>query len=420
MLSIIKIIIVMMMVMNKLVVSLKNVNSNSIRRYSSSTMSMSNNNDNLKVLDIKQHKFSVAPMMEYTDRHMRTLQRLMSSEAVLYTEMVTTNAIVRNTHDTRRFLGWNYNVEEPVVLQLGGSDPEQMKIASKIASNEGYNQININCGCPSDKVAGAGCFGASLMLKPDLVAQLSLAVGEATGRPATIKCRIGVDDNDSYEQLVNFVRTVHEVGKVSHFIVHARKALLGGKFSPEDNRKIPPLKYDYVYNLIKDFPHLHFSINGGINTMEEIKHHLDKGVAGVMIGRAVINTPYYWRNIDSQLYDKPDAMLPRREIIEKYSTYAQHIENTEGQRARRALIKPVLNLFSGEPNGKLFRRIMDSTVNDLSVPIDQVLRSSMQCLRDSTLDSTESIKGNKNSAETLSTFKSNRQEEDAAIVSNRL
>jgi tRNA-dihydrouridine synthase A len=406
--------------MNKLVVSLKNVNSNSIRRYSSSTMSMSNNNDNLKVLDIKQHKFSVAPMMEYTDRHMRTLQRLMSSEAVLYTEMVTTNAIVRNTHDTRRFLGWNYNVEEPVVLQLGGSDPEQMKIASKIASNEGYNQININCGCPSDKVAGAGCFGASLMLKPDLVAQLSLAVGEATGRPATIKCRIGVDDNDSYEQLVNFVRTVHEVGKVSHFIVHARKALLGGKFSPEDNRKIPPLKYDYVYNLIKDFPHLHFSINGGINTMEEIKHHLDKGVAGVMIGRAVINTPYYWRNIDSQLYDKPDAMLPRREIIEKYSTYAQHIENTEGQRARRALIKPVLNLFSGEPNGKLFRRIMDSTVNDLSVPIDQVLRSSMQCLRDSTLDSTESIKGNKNSAETLSTFKSNRQDEDAAIVSNRL
>ena len=398
----------MIMIMNRIqVLSLTLKYSNSIRRHKTV---MINSNSNDKVFDIKQHKFSIAPMMEYTDRHMRTLQRLMSSEAVLYTEMVTTNALVRNAHDTRRFLGWDYNVEEPLVLQLGGSDPGQMKIASKIANNEGYNQININCGCPSDKVAGAGCFGASLMLKPDLVAELSLAVGEATGRPATIKCRIGVDDNDSYDQLVNFIRTVSEVGKVTHFIVHARKALLGGKFSPEDNRKIPPLKYDYVYNLVKDFPHLHFSINGGINTMEEIKLHLEKGVAGVMVGRAVINFPYYWRSIDSQIYNKPDAMLSRREIIERYSTYAQHIENTEGQRARRALMKPILNLFSGEPNGKLFRRIMDSTINELSIPIEQVITSSIQCLRDTTLDSTEPNKVSKSSAETLSIFTSNRQQ----------
>lgn len=383
--------------------------------------SVMSSNDNMKVLDIKQHKFSIAPMMEYTDRHMRTLQRLMSSEAVLYTEMVTTNALVRNFQDTRRFLGWDYQIEEPLVLQLGGSDPQQMKIASKIASSEGYNQININCGCPSDKVAGAGCFGASLMLKPDLVAELSLAVGESTGRPATIKCRIGVDDNDSYEQLVNFVRTVHEVGKVNHFIVHARKALLGGKFSPEDNRKIPPLKYDYVYNLIKDFPHLHFSINGGINTIEEIKDHLDKGVAGVMIGRAVINTPYYWRNIDSEIYQKADPMLCRREIVEKYTAYAQHIENTEGQRARRALMKPILNLFSGEPNGKLFRRIMDGTINDLTIPIEKVIKSASQCLRDSTLDNIEPIrKGiSTSAAENLDIFQSNRQSEGAATVIDR-
>lgn len=380
--------------------------------------SIMSSNDNMKVLDIKQHKFSIAPMMEYTDRHMRTLQRLMSSEAVLYTEMVTTNALVRNFQDTRRFLGWDSQIEEPLVLQLGGSDPQQMKIASKIASSEGYNQININCGCPSDKVAGAGCFGASLMLKPDLVAELSLAVGESTGRPATIKCRIGVDDNDSYEQLVNFVRTVHEVGKVTHFIVHARKALLGGKFSPEDNRKIPPLKYDYVYNLIKDFPHLHFSINGGINTIEEIKDHLDKGVAGVMIGRAVINTPYYWRNIDSEIYQKADPMLCRRDIVEKYTAYAQNIENTEGQRARRALMKPILNLFSGEPNGKLFRRIMDGTINDLTIPIEKVIKSASQCLRDSTLDNIEPIhKGiSKSAAENLDIFQSNRQSEGAAAT----
>lgn len=373
-------------------------------------MAASDDNKNMKVLDIKQHKFSIAPMMEYTDRHMRTLQRLMSTEAVLYTEMVTTNALVRNTHDTRRFLGWDYNVEEPLVLQLGGSDREQMKIASKIADSEGYKQININCGCPSDKVAGAGCFGASLMLKPDLVAELSLAVGEATNRPATIKCRIGVDNNDSYEQLVNFIRTVSEIGKVTHFIIHARKALLGGNFSPADNRKIPPLKYDYVYNLVKDFPHLHFSINGGINTIEEIKQHLDKGVVGVMVGRAVINTPYYWRHIDSQLYHLNDQNLSRREIIYKYCEYANNIETVEGHRARRALIKPLLNLFSGEPNGKLFRRIMDSAVNDVTLPMKDVILKSISCLRDTTLDGdTEYDKKTKTAEETLAIFTSNKQ-----------
>jgi len=408
------VIITIIMITPNFSFKLKHIRNNN-RRFLNTVMSTSSTNDNnknMKVLDINQHKFSIAPMMEYTDRHMRTLQRLMSTETVLYTEMVTTNALVRNAHDTRRFLGWDYNIEEPLVLQLGGSDPDQMKIASKIADNEGYKQININCGCPSDKVAGAGCFGASLMLKPDLVSELSLAVGEATNRPATIKCRIGVDNNDSYEQLVNFIRTVSEIGKVKHFIIHARKALLGGKFSPADNRKIPPLKYDYVYNLVKDFPHLHFTINGGINTIDEIKQHLDKGVVGVMVGRAIINTPYYWRNIDSQLYNKNDQNLPRREIIHKYSKYANNIEKIEGHRARRALIKPLLNLFSSEPNGKLYRRIMDSTVNDITIPIEDVILKSIECLRDTSLDNTiiEYNKINKTAEETLALFTSNKQE----------
>lgn len=266
-------------------------------------------NDLFSVNEISQHKFSVAPMMDYTDRFQRFFQRLLSKHAVLYTEMVTTNAIVHRhkNQEKQRDLEPNVPIEEPCVLQVGGNDPIQMKDAAVIAINDyGYKQININCGCPSEKVAGAGCFGAQLMLYPNLVSELALSIGEVLNRPATIKCRIGVNDMESYEELYKFIDLVSSKAKVTHFIIHARKAILNAKFSPEDNRKIPPLKYDYVYRLVKDFPQLFFTLNGGVQDIESSNTHLEQGVHGVMVGRSVINNPFYWRNIDSKIYLKDD------------------------------------------------------------------------------------------------------------------
>lgn len=318
-----------------------------------------------RVHDIQQHKFSVAPMMEYTDCYQRQLQRFITNEAVLYTEMVAANALTRSDNPMR-FLRSNFQVQEPLVLQLGGADPVQMKAAAKIAYTAGYREINLNVGCPSDKVSGSGCFGAALMASPKLVGALAVAIGEELGRPATVKCRIGINDNESYEGLCEFITIVHEIGGVTHFIIHARKAVLGAKFSPEDNRKIPPLKYDYVYRLVKDFPHLHFTINGGILTMEDALTHLQHGVAGVMVGRSIVNTPHIWRSIDSQIYKKNDPAVSRRTILEKYALYAQEMEDLEGPRIRHALIKPILNLFVSEPGGRLFRRRIDELMRTTS------------------------------------------------------
>lgn len=221
--------------------------------------------------------------------------------------MVTTNAIIRSG-DALRFLQANMEVEDPLVLQLGGSDPVQMREASKAAHEYGYKEININIGCPSEKVSGAGCFGAVLFLNPDLVTELALAVGEGTGKPATIKCRIGVDSKSSYEDLCAFIRQVSEVGKVEHFIIHARIAVLGAKFSPHDNRTIPPLKYDIVYQLVRDFPLLQFSLNGGVDSVENVQSMLQQQprLHGVMVGRAVVSNPFAWSAVDSLIYNKSD------------------------------------------------------------------------------------------------------------------
>ena len=278
-----------------------------------------------KVDDIANHKFSVAPMMEYTNCHQRYLFRLISKKSVLYTEMVVANALVRS-ENKERLLEANFAEEEPLVLQLGGSDPNDMKLAVKIASNYGYKQFNINCGCPSEKVAGAGCFGAALMLQPELVSSLALAVYETSGKSATIKCRLGVDDQDSYEQLASFITMVSTRGNVKHFIVHARKAILNQNFSPHENRNIPKLRYDYVYKLVNDFPNLSFTINGGITNYTQIEDHFSNGVKGVMVGRSVINEPFYWNDIDHTIYNTKDAnSLNRREILFKYCDYADYI-----------------------------------------------------------------------------------------------
>jgi tRNA-dihydrouridine synthase A len=242
-------------------------------------------------------------MMDYTDRYQRYFMRLITRHAVLYTEMVTSMALTRNENPTK-LLRANFEVEEPLVLQFGGSCPKEMGEAVKIARACGYKHFNINVGCPSEKVAGSGCFGAALMRQPRLVGDIAASMADASGGPISVKCRIGVNDEDSYESLANFISTVHNVGGVWHFIVHARKAILDKNFTPEENRNIPPLVYPHVYRLCKDFPNLMFSINGGIRTYDDITEHLSNGVHGVMVGRAAVQNPYYWSEVDAKLYNE--------------------------------------------------------------------------------------------------------------------
>lgn len=334
---------------------------------------------------IKQNTFSVAPMMDYTDKHQRKLQRMITNDAVLYTEMIVANTLI-HTKTLDRYAPGDFELDKSLVLQLGGSSSIILGQASKIAHSLGYQNININCGCPSERVAGSGNFGASLMLSPDLVAEMAMAVGNEIGKPASIKCRIGVDDNDSYDQLAQFINKVNSKGYVTHFIIHARKAILSKKMSPAQNRSIPPLNYKYVYDLVQDFPHLYFTLNGGIQTYQECENHLSHGVTGVMVGRKVIEQPFYWRNIDSKLYNQKDAGLSRREIINSYAAYAQGVEDQYGRKLRRALIKPLLHLFNTETNAKRFRSQIDINARESATVRSAILDATQQCIGDSDLD----------------------------------
>jgi len=228
------------------------------------------------------------------------------------------------------------------------------------------------------------------MLEPELVGRLSNAVYEASGTVASIKCRIGVNDVDSYENLVEFIETVHRIGGVKHFVIHARKAILNKNFSPHDNRNIPPLKYNFVYDLVRDFPHLSFSLNGGVKTYEDVALHLSKGVVGVMVGRGVIEEPFYWNEIDSRVYGKKkdEPLTMRRSILESYVAYADRIERLEGRKARRALLKPILNLFSGQKNGRRFRNLTDTYIRDENRSVGSgVILAASECLSADVLDS---------------------------------
>jgi len=228
------------------------------------------------------------------------------------------------------------------------------------------------------------------MLEPELVGRLSNAVFEASGTVATVKCRIGVNDVDSYESLAAFVEVVHRIGGVTHFIIHARKAILNKNFSPHDNRSIPPLKYNFVYDLVRDFPHISFSLNGGVKSYEDVSLHLSRGVIGVMVGRGVIEEPFYWSEIDRKVYGhtQDTSSTMRRKILESYVTYADRIEQVEGRKARRALLKPVLNLFSGQTNGRRFRNLIDTYIRDDSRPVGSgVILVAAECLPPDVLNS---------------------------------
>ena len=262
------------------------------------------------------HKLCVAPMMQYTDMHDRYLLRLISKKIFLYTEMIATGSLIYGKcYDQLEF----NSEEHPVGVQLGGSDINDLIESSKKCEQYGYDEINLNVGCPSNRVQ-KGSFGACLMLKPDLVKDCLESMQNAVSIPVSIKCRLGIDDNESYEFLHNFISIVKESG-INIFIIHARNGILTG-LSPRQNRMIPPLKYDYVYKLKKDFPELEIIINGGIKTLEESHNHL-KQVDGVMIGRAAYENPFMLKNVETEFYNESSIIESKKEILSIYLEYVE-------------------------------------------------------------------------------------------------
>jgi len=293
------------------------------------------------------HRFSVAPMMDWTDRHCRVFHRLMTRRARLYTEMLTTGAILHG--DRARLLGFDQS-EHPVALQLGGSDPRDLAMAAEIGEGFGYDEINLNVGCPSDRVKD-GRFGACLMAEPALVAQGVAAMKRAVKIPVTVKCRIGIDDQDPEVALDVLARGVIAAG-ADALIVHARKAWLNG-LSPKENRDIPPLDYDRVYRLKAALPDVPIIINGGIGSLAEAKAHLEH-VDGVMLGRAAYQEPWRLLNVDSELFGEHAPHVTMKDVFEAMMPY---IEDQLAQGARlHSMTRHFVGAFHGVPGARAFRR----------------------------------------------------------------
>jgi tRNA-dihydrouridine synthase A len=292
------------------------------------------------------HKLSVAPMLDWTDKHCRYFYRLMSKHTVLYTEMITTGAILHGKGD---YLSYN-DAEHPLVLQLGGSDVKAMTECAKIAEQHGYDEVNINVGCPSDRVQN-GRFGACLMADPSLVAECVEQMQSATNIPITVKSRIGIDDLDSYEFLHTFIEQVADAG-CQHFIIHARKAWLTG-LSPKQNRDVPPLDYKRVYQIKNAFDKLQISINGGIKSFIEANEHLNH-IDGVMIGREIYNSPYILTDADSEIYQSTTNKLKREEIIELMIPYINETVNCGGRAWH--ILRHMLGLCNGLSGARKFRQ----------------------------------------------------------------
>jgi len=286
-------------------------------------------------------------MMEWTDRHCRYFLRLLSARAFLYTEMVTAEAVLYG--DRERVLGFD-PVEHPVGLQLGGSEPGKLAEAAKISAAHGYDEINLNIGCPSDRVR-SGRFGACLMAEPDLVADCVGAMGEAVSVPVTVKCRVGIDDQDAEESLDRFIDTVAEAGCAT-FIVHARKAWLDG-LSPKENRDVPPLDHDRVHRLKTRRPDLAIIINGGIASLAEAQPHLEH-LDGVMLGRAAYADPYLLAAVDQALYGANTEPPSRDEVLDQFMLYVER-ELARGARFN-AMTRHILGLYHGQPRARAFRR----------------------------------------------------------------
>ena len=301
----------------------------------------------VKELSKINRRFCVAPMLDWTDRHERYFLRLISSHAVLYTEMVTTGALIHGDKD--RYLKYNKE-EHPVALQLGGSDPKAMALCAKMAEDYGYDEVNINVGCPSDRVQN-GAFGACLMAEPDLVAENVSAMQSAVDIPITVKNRIAIDEMDEYECLPNFLQKVSQAG-CDTFIIHARKAWLKG-LSPKQNRDVPPLNYDLVYQMKRDFPKLEIIINGGIKTLDQTEQHL-KQVDGVMVGREAYHNPFIMSQVDQRFYDAEYKKKTELDILDQYMVYMQK-QLDEGVYLKH-MSRHLLGLFTGQAGAKAWRR----------------------------------------------------------------
>ncbi|XP_058203460.1 uncharacterized protein LOC131317812 isoform X2 [Rhododendron vialii] len=331
--------------------------------------------------------FSVAPMMEWTDTHYRTLARLITKHAWLYTEMLAAETIVYQKDNLDRFLAYSPE-EHPVVLQIGGNNLENLAKATELANAYGYDEINFNCGCPSPKVAGHGCFGVRLMLDPKFVAEAMSVIAANSDVPVSVKCRIGVDNHDSYNELCDFIYKVSSQSPTRHFIIHSRKALLNG-ISPADNRRIPPLKYEYYYALLRDFPDLRFTINGGINGINEVNAALKAGAHGVMVGRAAYNNTWNTLgHVDSAVYGAPQSNVTRRQVLEKYQVYADSVVRKYGDRPSvREVVKPLLSLFHSAPGNGLWKRKADAALLHCTT-VKSFCEESLVVIPDFVLDST--------------------------------
>jgi tRNA-dihydrouridine synthase A len=291
-------------------------------------------------------KISIAPMLDWTDKHYRYMARLISKHQLLYTEMVTTGAIIHGKGD---YLSYNEQ-EHPIALQLGGSNPVDLAMCAKKAQEYGYDEVNINVGCPSDRVQN-GKFGACLMAEPTLVANAVDAMRSVIDIPVTVKHRIGIDELDSYQFMTDFVGEVSEAG-CDTFIVHARKAWLSG-LSPKQNREVPPLDYERVYQLKRDFKDLTISINGGIKTLEEAQVHLQH-VDGVMIGREAYQNPYVLAPVDSLFYGDDSKVLSRHEVVATMLPYIEKHMNNGGK--LNHVSRHMLTMFMGVTGAKAWRR----------------------------------------------------------------
>jgi tRNA-dihydrouridine synthase A len=397
-------------------------------------------------------KLSLAPMMDYTTRHFRYLMRLLTRHTLLYTEMVAANALCRcyddydkdeqSKYGERRFLLQHPDIG-PSVLQLGGSDPNQLYRACQIISStaststsSSYTAINLNCGCPSPKVADKGCFGAALMKQPQLVQELCTAMLEGGGKtfPITVKCRIGTqdtptyvattttnDDDAIYAKLAHFIDTVSSNTIVTDFQIHSRIALLHPKVSPSQNRKIPPLQYHMVHRLVQDFPHLTFTLNGGIESLSQVQHQyqLCPNLHGVMVGRSMVAQPWHWSKADTLIYttnhnnnhyqpqQQPDTTQNysavhtnknnnRWDVLTNYASYATCEEDTYGLVVRPSLLKSLHGLFTGEPNARRFRIALNTIAQSKNTKIsigEQILNAAQECFTETVLFQPDGSKG---------------------------
>ena len=319
-------------------------------------------------MNISPRRICIAPMLDWTDRHYRYMMRLITKHTMLYTEMITLNAII---HGNKNFL-LNYNAEEnPVTLQLGGCVPEDFIYCGKLAQSLNYDEININVGCPSERVK-KGNFGLSLMAEPDLVADCVKAMKDNLSIPVSVKTRIGYDHNDNYEELYNFVEKQVNAG-VDYLCLHARKGWLSG-LSPKENRTIPELKYDTVYNIKKDFPNLEIGINGGITTAEQSHEHLQH-IDSVMIGREAYHNPMIFNNFDNEFYKTNIEPTTPLEVAHKMAEYIKTQMERDSNLKLNNITKHTLNLFNGLPNAKVYRRYLSENANKKGASVDVFLEA---------------------------------------------